>query len=63
MPTRRGLVIGDRDMVLAALLGRQAQMAAGLPRDLVAEDPQRPGEFAAREIPRQLHAAITSSRV
>jgi hypothetical protein len=38
-------------------------MTARLTRDLIAEGLlQRPGELATRQVARQLHAAITSSR-
>jgi hypothetical protein len=55
------LVGRDRDVMLAALLRRQAQVATGLPRDRVAEPLEPLGEVAAREVARQLYAAMTSS--
>src|SRR5919106_424631 len=57
-----GIVVGNRDVVLAVPLGRQANMATGLTGDLVAEFAQSPGEVASGQIPRQSHAAKTSSR-
>ena len=38
---------GHRDMVLAHILGRQPNVAASLPRDFVAECPQRLCEILA----------------
>ena len=57
-----GVVRRDGDVMLAALLRRQAQMTAGLPGDLVAQPLEPPGEVAARAVARQPHAAMTSSR-
>jgi hypothetical protein len=43
-------VIGNRDMMLATLLGRQPQVTAGLPRDFVAEPAQPFGKIHSRNI-------------
>jgi hypothetical protein len=45
-------VIGDRDVVLALLLSGEAEMAAGLPGDLVAQRLEGLRQGTAREIPR-----------
>ena len=41
--------------------GGQAQVAAGLTGDAVAEDPKRVGKITPREIPGKPHIAIVSS--
>ena len=46
------IVIGNRDMMLAALSGRQPQMAARLPCDFVAQAPQPFGKIRSRNISR-----------
>ena len=55
------LVIRNRHVMLAAPLRCQALLATGLPRDRLAPQLDPLGEVAAREVPRQLHAARTSS--
>ncbi len=42
-------------MMLPALSGRQPQMAAGLPRDFVAQAPQPFGKIRSRNVSRQFH--------
>jgi hypothetical protein len=44
------IVIGNRDMMLAALSGRQPQMATRLPCDFVAQAPQPVGKIRSRSI-------------
>jgi hypothetical protein len=44
--------IGNRHVMLTALLRREAQMTAHLTRDLLAVSAQRAGELTAREIAR-----------
>ena len=56
-----GLVIRDGEMMFPVVLSGQPKMAAALTRSLISIGPERLGKFAAPEIPRQLHAAITSS--
>jgi hypothetical protein len=46
------VVIGNRDMMLAALSGRQPQMATRLPCDFVAQAPQPFGKIRSRNISR-----------
>ena len=46
------IVIGNRDMMLAALSGRQPQMATRLPCDFVAQAPQPFGKIRSRNISR-----------
>lgn len=61
-PDPQDLVIRDRDMVLAVLLGREPHVAPGLASNLIPQDLQGPRELAPGEIPRQPHAAMISSR-
>jgi hypothetical protein len=49
-------------MVFARLLGCEAHMTTGLPRDLVTVSLQPRGKFTTREVSWYPHAAITSSR-
>lgn len=46
------IVIGNRDMMLAALSGRQPQMATRLPCGFVAQMPQSFGKIRSRNISR-----------
>jgi len=55
-------VSGNRNVMLPALRGRQTQMAPGLSRGAIAERLEGFGEVVARDISRQSHAEITSSR-
>ena len=48
---------GNRDVMLAILLGCQPHMGAALPRDVVPERRERAGEIAPSEVPRQPHKA------
>src|SRR5256885_6205410 len=49
------IMIGNRDVVLSAFAGGQAQMAAALPRDRIAQISQRPRQFSAGKISWQFH--------
>ena len=60
-PDAERVVHRNRDVVLAEFLRRESHVAAGLPRNLVAKPLEPPGELAAREVTRQLHAAMISS--
>lgn len=57
-----GIVRRHGEMVLARLLGGQANVAARLVADGVAELAERANEISAAHIARQFHAAINSSR-
>jgi hypothetical protein len=57
-----GIVVWDRDVVLAVPRRRQAHVATGLTSDLLAEFAQSLGEVAPGQITRQPHVAKTSSR-
>ena len=54
-------VIGNRDVMRAALLCRQPQMASGLARDFITKSPQSMSEIGPAHIARQPHAEMTSS--
>ena len=49
-PDAKSIVARDGDVVLALFGRRQAQVTAGLARDLVAEHAQRAGEVVPREV-------------
>src|SRR2546423_14640227 len=49
------IMIGNRDVVLSAFAGGQAQMAAALPRDRIAQLSERPRQFSAGNISWQFH--------
>lgn len=49
------------DVMLAILLGRRPNMASGLMRHDIAHPTERRNQIAARDVSRQLHAAMTSS--
>ena len=59
--TERG-VLGNREVVLAVLVGSQAQVAAGLASDGVAKRSKNLSEITSRQIAGKPHTAITSSR-
>ena len=59
--TKRGM-LGNREMMLAVLVGSKAEMAAGLASDGVAELAKRLSEITSRQIAGKPHTAITSSR-
>jgi hypothetical protein len=61
-PDTQGVVRRDRHVMLAAVTGRQAHVAASLTGDPISDLLQRPCEIGARQVARQLHAEITSSR-
>ena len=50
------------DVVLVVLVRGQTKMASGLPSDRLADLLQRVGELPPRDITRQPHAAMISSR-
>ena len=50
------------DMVLPALTGSQAHVAAHAARDLVAEGSEPARKVLPRDVARQLHGSIVSSR-
>jgi len=52
----------NRHVMLRRHIDRQTDVAAGLARDSVSDPRKRLRELGSREIARQLHAAITSSR-
>lgn len=54
-------VVGNREVVLPLLLRGKPKVAAALPRDLVPICAESLGQVAPTQVPRQLHAAITSS--
>lgn len=58
----QGVAVGDRDMMLTALLGGEPKMAPTLASDAVPQGLEEAGDVPARAIPRQPHAAMTSSR-
>ena len=60
-PDAESVVARDRDVMLALLEGRQAQVAAGLAGDGVAENTKCVGEIVPREIPGKPHTAMVSS--
>ena len=55
-------VLGNGDVMLAALQCGEAQVAAGLPGDPVTKGPEGLGKIRRRDIPRKPHTVITSSR-
>jgi hypothetical protein len=57
------VVVRDCNMVLPAALGRQLNVGAGLPPNLVSQAPKRPRQFGTGTVPRDFHAASTSSRM
>jgi len=61
-PDAKCRVPGNRHVMLPALHGRQAQVAPGLSRGPIPERLEGFGEIVARDISRQSHAEITSSR-
>lgn len=58
----QGIVDGQGDVVLATACGCEAQVAARLSGDLIAEDAQTPGKICSRDVAREPHTAMTSSR-
>lgn len=60
-PDFERVMIGNRHVMFAMLLGRQPQMTPGLPRDRVAEGLEPAGQRTPREVSGELHAAMTSS--
>lgn len=56
------LVVGHRDVMLAASTRREPNVRSGSARRAGAEGPERTRQLASREVPRELHAKITSSR-
>ena len=56
------LMIGDDFVMLAALLGRHANVRTALAIDLIPEGPQRLDQFRAGDVARQFHGVSTSSR-
>jgi hypothetical protein len=61
-PYLERVVRGNRDVVRSRRLRGQADTASRLTSDPIAEATERPGEIRARQIARQLRAAMTSSR-
>ena len=55
------VVVGDRNVVSAIELSTQSDVASGLTVDCVAEPLEGSCQFAPREVPGQLHKAMTSS--
>ncbi len=53
---------GNREMMLTTFERRQAHVAPRLARHAIAQFLERSREIGPTEIPRQSHAAITSSR-
>jgi len=51
-----------RDVMFRRRCGGQPDMAARLPCDLLTGPPQRLRQLRARQVARQFHAAMTSSR-
>ena len=58
------IVSGNGDVMLATLLRGQTDVAASLPRNLIAQHSERAGKLDAVEVTwkARAHAAITSSR-
>jgi hypothetical protein len=56
-------MLGNGDVVFSATLGRQPDMASGLAGRPIAQRLEPLDEVLPRQIARQLHAAIDSSRV
>jgi hypothetical protein len=52
----------NRNMMFPALLRSQAHVAAHLPRHVVPVMPKPPRQVRPRDVPRQLHGSIVSSR-
>jgi len=52
----------DRHVMLPALGARQAHVTTGLACDPIAQSLEGFGEIGARQVPRELHAEMTSSR-
>jgi hypothetical protein len=52
----------NRNMMFPALLRSQAHVAADLARHSVPEMPKPPRQVRPRDVPRQLHGSIVSSR-
>jgi len=61
-PNTERVVVRDREVVLPALGRGEADVAPRLARDTVPEDLERLRQLAPREVPRELHTEITSSR-
>jgi len=56
------IVSGDRHMMLAGHIRSEADVAAGLARDAIADSSERCRERRPGQVPRKLHATMTSSR-
>jgi hypothetical protein len=54
-------VVGNGEMVLALLVGGEAEVAPGFPSDLVPEDGEALSKVPPRQVAWELHAAMTSS--
>jgi hypothetical protein len=55
-------MLGNSEMMLAVLMGRKAEMAAGLVSDGISELAKILREITSRQIAGKPHTAITSSR-
>ena len=55
-------MLGNREMMLAVLVGSESKMAVGLASDRVAELAKSLSEIASRQIAGKPHTAMTSSR-
>ena len=55
-------MLGNREVVLAVLVGSESKVAAGLASDGVPELAKKLREIASRQIAGKPHTAITSSR-
>src|SRR5262245_64750673 len=60
--SRRNAFSSSRDVVLAALVRRQAHVTSCLPSHSVAEDLEGPCQLSAGDVPGELQAEISSSR-
>ena len=61
-PDTERSMLGNREMMLALLVGGESKMAAGLASDPVAELAKSLSEIAPRQIAGKPHTAMTSSR-
>ena len=61
-PDTERSMLGNREMMLAVLVGGESKMAAGLASDQVAELAKSLSEIASRQIAGKPHRAMTSSR-
>jgi hypothetical protein len=56
-------MIGNADVMFATTLGGYLNMGTGLPLSLLAQMPEGVGKLGEIAVPRNLHAASTSSRL